>query len=108
MPVRRSGEELVQFAGAVNVFDVLEGISSDLRNTDGLEPEELFDRLEMRLGELDRNRTQSHVIATELDKKERFSHVAYLEIQEFVHTWPPRDWFERAVQSLDEPLSTGR
>lgn len=53
--VTRAGEELVQFGGAVNVFDVLEGIASDLRNGAELDSPEVFDRLELRLGELDRN-----------------------------------------------------
>lgn len=53
--IGRSGKELAQFGGAVNVFDMLEGVVSDLRNGDGLDAADLVDRLELGLGELDRN-----------------------------------------------------
>lgn len=53
--IQRSGRELLTFGGSVNVFDALEGIASDLRNTDGLKQSEITQRLGDRLGELDRN-----------------------------------------------------
>lgn len=52
--VQRAGEELVTFGGSVNIFDVLQGIADDLRNDSGLEQGKMVDRLEERLGELDR------------------------------------------------------
>lgn len=55
--VDRSGSDLVQFTGTVNVFAVIEGIVSDLKNESGLEPNELVDRLGLRLEEIDRNQT---------------------------------------------------
>ncbi len=53
--VNRAGSELIQFKGTVDVFAAIEGIVSDLRNEAGLEPNELIDRLGLRLDELDRN-----------------------------------------------------
>jgi flagellar hook-associated protein 3 FlgL len=53
--VLRAGTELVSFGGASNVFDTLSGIANDLRNGDGLAQSELLERLNLRLGELDRN-----------------------------------------------------
>jgi len=53
--VDRAGSDLVHFAGTVNVFTVLEGIVSDLKNESGLETNELVNRLGLRLDELDRN-----------------------------------------------------
>lgn len=53
--VDRAGSDLVQFSGTVNVFTVLEGIVSDLKNESGLEVNELVNRLGLRLDELDRN-----------------------------------------------------
>jgi flagellin-like hook-associated protein FlgL len=53
--VLRAGTELVSFGGANNVFDTLAGIAEDLRNGDGLAHSEMLARLDLRLGELDRN-----------------------------------------------------
>ena len=53
--VRRSGEELMQFSGAVNIFDLMAGVSEDLRNSAGLTGSEITDRLNGRLDELDRH-----------------------------------------------------
>lgn len=53
--IHRSGSDLVSFGGTVNIFDVLEGIASDLRNGDALEQGSLVDRLDTRLREFDRN-----------------------------------------------------
>lgn len=54
--VTRAADELVTFAGAANAFDALLGAIADLRNAEGRPVGEVFDRLELRLGELDRNR----------------------------------------------------
>lgn len=53
--IRRAGSELVQFGGAVNTFDTLQGLADDLDNLDGLTNDEVQDRLGMWLTELDRN-----------------------------------------------------
>ncbi len=53
--IHRAGVELVTFAGAVNVFDTLQGIVDDLANGDGLSARDLRERLDIWLGELDRN-----------------------------------------------------
>ena len=53
--VRRAGRELVSFRGTVNAFDVLQGISDDLANADGLTDAQVHERLRQRLDELDRN-----------------------------------------------------
>ena len=55
--VTRAASELVHFEGTVDVFGVIQGIVSDLRNPDGLDQGELTDRLDLRLSELDRNHT---------------------------------------------------
>jgi flagellar hook-associated protein 3 FlgL len=52
----RAGAELVTFSGSANVFDTLQGVIDDLRNTDGLDPAAVQQRLTKRLAELDRNR----------------------------------------------------
>lgn len=53
--IDRAGEELVQFGGAVNLFDSLQGIVDALENKGGLDGKEVVDRLNMGLNELDRN-----------------------------------------------------
>lgn len=53
--ITRAGRELVTFSGRVNAFDTLQGIADDLRNMDGLDQTELVARLDMWIGELDRN-----------------------------------------------------
>lgn len=53
--IHRAGVELVTFAGSVNVFDTLQGIVNDLDNLHQLDARELRERLDMWLGELDRN-----------------------------------------------------
>ncbi|MDE0897073.1 MAG: hypothetical protein OSB10_10870, partial [Planctomycetota bacterium] len=53
--VNRAGEELVQFEGAVNMFDALQEIVDALENETGLESNKVVDRLGMGLNELDRN-----------------------------------------------------
>ena len=55
--VTRSGTELVSFADANNVFDMLQGAVEDLRNGDDLKQDELIQRLNIRLSELDKNQT---------------------------------------------------
>jgi len=64
--IRRAGEELITFGGAVNVFDVLQGIVDDLENSQGLNSRELRDRLDMWLGELDRNAETVQIATGEL------------------------------------------
>lgn len=59
--IRRAGSELVQFGGTVNVFDALQGVADDLENGAGLDTADQLARLQMWLGEFDRN--QSNVIA---------------------------------------------
>ena len=54
--LNRAGEELVQFEGAVNMFDALQGIVEALENNSGL-PTGDVDRLGMGLNELDRNQS---------------------------------------------------
>lgn len=53
--IRRAGEELATFGGAVDVFDTLQGIVDDLNNTSGLSNQDLQERFGVWLGELDRN-----------------------------------------------------
>lgn len=55
--VTRSGEELVHFGGAVNIFDDLQGIVDALTNEGGLSSKEVTERLNMGLDELDRNQS---------------------------------------------------
>ncbi|MCC7010971.1 MAG: flagellar hook-associated protein FlgL [Planctomycetes bacterium] len=64
--VHRAGSELVTFGGTVNVFDTLQGIVDDLENADGLTPNEMRDRLDMWLIELDRNHENIQVATGEL------------------------------------------
>ncbi|MEM7307062.1 MAG: flagellar hook-associated protein FlgL [Planctomycetota bacterium] len=53
--VGRAGRELVHLSGSVNVFDTLQGMVEDLRNADELNHPDLLGRMDLRLGELDRN-----------------------------------------------------
>jgi len=53
--VHRAGVELVGFDGAANIFDAMLGAIHDLENGHDLNPNEMSARLEMRLGEIDRN-----------------------------------------------------
>ena len=53
--VRRAGSELVTFGGTLNVFDLMQGISEDLRNDQGLETQGVQARLAQRLEELDKS-----------------------------------------------------
>ena len=53
--VHRAGVELVRFDGAANVFDAMLGAIHDLENGHDLRVSEMSARLEMRLGEIDRN-----------------------------------------------------
>ena len=53
--VHRAGVELVSFDGAANIFDALYGAVEDLENGHSLSADELAARLEMRLGEIERN-----------------------------------------------------
>ncbi len=64
--IHRAGVELVTFAGAVNIFDTLQGIVDDLENGDGLDPRELRERLDIWLGELDRNHENLQIATGEL------------------------------------------
>jgi len=47
--------DLYSFDGAVNTFDVMQGMIDDLENTGGLDSAGLTQRLSSRLGEFDRN-----------------------------------------------------
>lgn len=51
--IQRAGTDLVTFGGTPNVFEVLQGIADDLRNTDGRTNAEVRARLNARLVELD-------------------------------------------------------
>ncbi len=53
--IHRSGNDLVTFGGTVNAFDTLQGIADDLDNTSGLDTNAQSQRLNVWLGELDRN-----------------------------------------------------
>jgi len=53
--VHRAGVELMSFDGAANIFDAIQGAIEDLENGHGLDADEMATRLEMRLGEIDRN-----------------------------------------------------
>ncbi len=53
--VERAGRELVQFAGQIDLFQLLDGIAADLANGDALNQDGLLGRLDLRIGELDRH-----------------------------------------------------
>ncbi len=53
--VGRAGVERAQFAGTVDVFEALQSAADDLRNGDGLSAQDLVRRLELSLGEIERN-----------------------------------------------------
>lgn len=53
--VGRAGKELVSFTGATDIFSVMAGAAADLRNSDGVPPADVIDRLNLRFGELERN-----------------------------------------------------
>jgi flagellar hook-associated protein 3 FlgL len=53
--VTRAGVELVSFDGAANIFDAMLGAIHDLETGHELNANEMTARLEMRLGEIDRN-----------------------------------------------------
>ncbi len=53
--INRAGDDLVEFKGATNVFDLLGAIADDLRNDEGLEPQALSSRLQNRLTDIDRH-----------------------------------------------------
>ena len=53
--VAAEGTELASYTGAVNAFDVIEGIIEDLENDAELGVDDVFARLGDRLGELDRH-----------------------------------------------------
>ena len=54
-------------------------------------------------GSEDGNRLQTKATAEKM-KDQRFEHVTYLEVPGMGHTWPPADWFEKAVRALDAPI----
>ncbi|MFT7484671.1 MAG: flagellar hook-associated protein 3 FlgL [Candidatus Paceibacteria bacterium] len=56
--VSRAGKDLVSFTGATDIFSVLGGLASDLRNTTELEVEDVVDRLQLRFDELEGNFNQ--------------------------------------------------
>lgn len=64
--LHRAGAELVTFGGTVNVFDTLQGIADDLENIHSLSPNEMRDRLNMWLVELDRNHENIQIATGEL------------------------------------------
>jgi flagellar hook-associated protein 3 FlgL len=51
----RAGQELVFYAGAGDLFALLEGIAGDLENSEQWSVDELVDRLDIRLAELTRH-----------------------------------------------------
>lgn len=51
----RSGSELVTFEGTPNIFDSIRGVVADLRMPDGTDRIDLIERMQARLGELDRS-----------------------------------------------------
>lgn len=53
--IARSGVELVRFGGTVNAFDSLQGAIDDLNNVDGLDNDDLQERLGSWLDDIDRN-----------------------------------------------------
>lgn len=53
--VSRAGHELVHFTGAENLFDLLEGLGEDLEAAEDFTSGEIYDRLALRLTELDRH-----------------------------------------------------
>jgi len=53
--VKRAGDELVEFGGTTNVFDLMQQIASDLRNGDGLDVHRQVERLNSRLEDVDRH-----------------------------------------------------
>lgn len=53
--VGRTGRELVQFGGQIDIFALLDGIAQDLKNADGVDQAALLGRLDLRIGELDRH-----------------------------------------------------
>ena len=53
--IKRAGSDLVTFGGTANVFDVLQGIADDLKNTSGLSADDVRQRVNARIPELDRN-----------------------------------------------------
>ena len=50
-----AGSDLVTFAGTPGIFETIRGAIADLRMADGTDRQELSERLQARLGELDRN-----------------------------------------------------
>lgn len=64
--LHRAGAELVTFGGAVNLFDVLQGIAEDLAGAATTGSEDLVRRLDLWLGELDRNHENVQVATGEL------------------------------------------
>lgn len=53
--VRRAGEEAVSFSGATDLFAVLAQAAADLKNSDGLPPQDVVQRVQLRFSELERN-----------------------------------------------------
>ena len=52
--ISRSGDDLVTFVGAGNLFDTLQGVIDDLRSGEDFSSTELVERVGVRLDELDR------------------------------------------------------
>lgn len=72
--IHRAGDELVIFGGAVNLFDVMQGIVEDLRNPQGLDHDQQLSRLEMWLDEFDRH--HSNVLSATGDLGARSAYLA--------------------------------
>ena len=53
--LNRSGEELATFAGTPSVFETIRGVVADLNTSEGTDHEALLQRMQSRLGELDRS-----------------------------------------------------
>lgn len=71
--IHRAGDELVVFGGAVNLFDVMQGIVDDLENVHGLDADQQLARLNMWLDELDRH--SSNVLSATGDLGSRSQHL---------------------------------
>ena len=53
--ITRAGDDLVEFAGTTNVFDLMQAVADDLRNPEGLSRSALSSRLNNRLDDFDRH-----------------------------------------------------
>jgi len=56
-------------------------------------------------GERDFNRIETYSIYKNGFRRDPFKHVAYIEVPDLEHEIPDAEWFERALQALDDPSS---